>query len=194
MVEDLLSRWLTEERRSALASCPATIDDAQGQLVYISPDFEKLVGVTAADHLGKTPPRPWWPPEDFEMITGLCSFVSAGLAVQFGLHLFQGTLAHADGTRLQVTADYAHVVDECGTPVLHMIRYLPRATSHPDFERLSGRERDVARCLLAGRPTTGVAADLGISPHTVRNHVKSIFRKLDVHTRLELMRRYGPSS
>ena len=194
MVEDLLSKWLTEERRSALASCPATIDDAQGQLVYISPPFEKLVGVVAADHLGKGPPRPWWPAEDFEVITGLCSFVSDGLADQFGLHQFQGTLAHADGHRLQITADYAAAVDECGTPVLHMIRYLPRATSHPDFEQLSGREREVARCLLAGLPTKGVAADLGISPHTVRNHVKAIFRKLDVHTRLELMRRYGASS
>ena len=78
--------------------------------------------------------------------------------------------------------------------MLYMVRFLPRAAGHPDFEQLSAREREVAQRLLAGRPTAGVADDLGISPHTVRNHVKAIFHKLDVHSRLELMRRYGVPS
>ena len=58
MADDILSKWLTEEVRSALASCPSTVNDALGQLVYMSEPFEKLVDVVADDYLGKGPPRP----------------------------------------------------------------------------------------------------------------------------------------
>ena len=52
---------------------------------------------------------------------------------------------------------------------------------------LSARERDVARLLLRGMRTDQIAADLHISPHTLRDHVKAIFSKLGVRHRAELM-------
>lgn len=56
-----------------------------------------------------------------------------------------------------------------------------------DVDRLSERERDVLFCLLEGHRVAAVADTLCVSPHTVRNHLKSIFRKLDVHSQAELI-------
>jgi DNA-binding NarL/FixJ family response regulator len=50
---------------------------------------------------------------------------------------------------------------------------------------LSPRERDVLRRLALGRSNTEIASDLGISPRTVASHVGSIYRRLQVHTRID---------
>lgn len=47
------------------------------------------------------------------------------------------------------------------------------------------REREVVRLLAQGRSTAQIAALLGISPRTIRNHVQNILCKLHVHSRLE---------
>lgn len=61
----------------------------------------------------------------------------------------------------------------------------------PDIDRLltivergqvSSREKDVLGLLLQGRRAPEIAVALGISPHTVRNHLKALYRKLGVHS------------
>lgn len=47
------------------------------------------------------------------------------------------------------------------------------------------REREVVRLLAQGSSTAEIAAQLGITPRTVRNHVQNILCKLHVHSRLE---------
>ncbi len=54
-------------------------------------------------------------------------------------------------------------------------------------EALSQREMEVLRLLAAGRRGPQIADELFISYSTVRTHLKSIHRKLDVHTRQELL-------
>jgi DNA-binding NarL/FixJ family response regulator len=56
-----------------------------------------------------------------------------------------------------------------------------------DLARLSQRERQVAELLAGGKTAKDVAAALGLSANTVRNHVKSIFAKLRVHSQVELL-------
>jgi DNA-binding NarL/FixJ family response regulator len=53
--------------------------------------------------------------------------------------------------------------------------------------RLSQREREILRAVSAGQRVASIARLLGISPHTVRNHLKAIFRKVGVHSQLELL-------
>jgi DNA-binding NarL/FixJ family response regulator len=53
---------------------------------------------------------------------------------------------------------------------------------------LSPRERDVLACMVEGKQPRQIAAELVISTDTVRTHTRSIFSKLDVHSRLEAVR------
>ena len=62
-------------------------------------------------------------------------------------------------------------------------------TVHPDLDLLSRRERDVVTHLLQGHRVVSIAELLEVSEHTVRNHLKSIFRKLGVHSQAELVDR-----
>jgi two-component system, probable response regulator PhcQ len=55
------------------------------------------------------------------------------------------------------------------------------------LDQLSKREREIVETLLGEGSVTGVATSLHISLHTVRNHLKSIFRKLGVHSQVELV-------
>jgi PAS domain S-box-containing protein len=50
---------------------------------------------------------------------------------------------------------------------------------------LTAREREVFELLCAGLADKEIAARLGLAPNTVRNHVATIYTKLDVHSRGE---------
>lgn len=52
---------------------------------------------------------------------------------------------------------------------------------------LSKRELDVTRMIARGLGTSEIAAGLFLSPHTVRDHVKSVFEKTGVSSRGELV-------
>ena len=58
---------------------------------------------------------------------------------------------------------------------------------HPELEALSPREAEVLSLLVAGDRVPTIAERLHISQHTVRNHLKSMYRKLDVGTQSELI-------
>lgn len=53
---------------------------------------------------------------------------------------------------------------------------------------LSRREIEIANAVVDVGATPKIARSLHISPHTVRNHLKSIYDKLGVHSRAELVK------
>lgn len=60
-----------------------------------------------------------------------------------------------------------------------------------DLTLLSQRERDVVNALCRGLRLSDIAKVLGISNHTARNHLKHVFRKLGVHSQVELLALIG---
>jgi DNA-binding NarL/FixJ family response regulator len=58
----------------------------------------------------------------------------------------------------------------------------------PSVPSITPREREVISGLVCYRRLSTVADVLGISVHTARNHLKSVFRKLNLHSQDELMR------
>jgi DNA-binding CsgD family transcriptional regulator len=62
---------------------------------------------------------------------------------------------------------------------------------------LSDREEQIARLVLEGLQVADIATALYVSPYTVRDHLKAIYRKTRSHTRHQLAARlsgYGPAS
>jgi DNA-binding NarL/FixJ family response regulator len=83
-------------------------------------------------------------------------------------------------------------LDRASTAIL--LAELTRGEQHekgdPDAEkiaRLSPREREVAELIGEGLSNRKIAERLFISETTVRHHLTSIFSKLEVHDRLELL-------
>lgn len=58
-----------------------------------------------------------------------------------------------------------------------------------DAYGLTGRERDVLGELLRAEPVKRIARNLGLSEHTVRDHLKRIYRKLGGQSRQEVAQR-----
>jgi DNA-binding CsgD family transcriptional regulator len=57
----------------------------------------------------------------------------------------------------------------------------------PAGEHLSAREFEIVTRMLRGDRVTTIARDLYLSTSTVRNHLSHIFRKLGVHSQVELI-------
>ncbi|HLY50189.1 MAG TPA: response regulator transcription factor [Solirubrobacteraceae bacterium] len=55
--------------------------------------------------------------------------------------------------------------------------------------RLSQREREVLTLVAAGSTNREIAAQLSLSPHTVKEYTSTLYRKLDVRNRLEAVNR-----
>jgi DNA-binding CsgD family transcriptional regulator/GAF domain-containing protein len=53
---------------------------------------------------------------------------------------------------------------------------------------LTRRERDVARLAIQGLHDWEIGEDLNLSPHTVKHHLKAIYRKLGISSRVGLVR------
>ncbi len=57
--------------------------------------------------------------------------------------------------------------------------------SSAELADLTSRERDTLGLMCEGLADKEIAARLGVSPNTVRNHVAALYSKLDVHSRSE---------
>ena len=57
------------------------------------------------------------------------------------------------------------------------------AAATSELDVLTAREREVLELLAQGLTNKEIATELFITTNTVKRHLKSIFEKLDVHTR-----------
>ncbi len=64
----------------------------------------------------------------------------------------------------------------------------PAAAQGDGLDALSARELEVAQRVVDRRTNPEIAADLFLSLKTVETHMRNIFRKLDVSSRVEVAR------
>jgi two-component system nitrate/nitrite response regulator NarL len=87
-------------------------------------------------------------------------------------YLIKTTAADAMMLALQkVLGGESHFSDDLG---------FAQTTAH-----MTPRQREVLDLLCQGKVNKEIASLLGMSDHTVRTHLKTVFRTLDVHTRTE---------
>ena len=73
---------------------------------------------------------------------------------------------------------------------LRLVTFLPEGDDAARFlhARLTPRERQIVRLILAGHDNAGIALQLGIGEGTLRNHRKRLHKKLGVHAERDLFR------
>jgi DNA-binding CsgD family transcriptional regulator len=141
-----------------------------GQVPWISDDAAADLGVqiwqtgkAAIIPMGHSRMANWLDMVRQANSTRQCSLSSGGINVQH--------LGSHNGQALYLVIDRARQL---------------RAALPPAWNTLTKREREIAEQLAAGYSVGNVATAFGISPGTVRNHTKRIYRKLGVSTRVEL--------
>jgi DNA-binding NarL/FixJ family response regulator len=72
-------------------------------------------------------------------------------------------------------------------PLLQLLREIPVAGWRPVHSRLTNREWQIVELLAGGASTEDIAERLVLSPSTIYSHVKSLMRKLGVHSRREVV-------
>jgi DNA-binding CsgD family transcriptional regulator len=101
-----------------------------------------------------------------------------------------GQAGPGDGTReTQLEAHLLRIAQELrAAGLMPGLEQLPALAEAPQLGELTSRELAVLTRLLDGERVSGIAADLFVSPSTVRNHLSSIYAKLGVHSQVDLIR------
>ncbi len=123
----------------------------------------------------------------------ICSRVSELLDAGVHQQSMRDRLRISDGA--EVTTEFVTLetgAEGLGRVVLVVVREIAEPPDHlidryAAQHRLSPREREILRLLVQGYDTAGLAMHLGISPHTVRDHLKNVFRKTSNRSRSELI-------
>jgi DNA-binding NarL/FixJ family response regulator len=84
-----------------------------------------------------------------------------------------------------VAAGEAILSPRVAATMLTRIRSSGRPSVPQAGTRLSPREQEVLRLVARGADNVAIAAELFISPHTVKNHISSILAKLHVANRIQ---------
>ena len=72
--------------------------------------------------------------------------------------------------------------------VRHQQGEASRVAAATEALHLTPRETDVLSRLVEDDTEAGIADALGVSPHTIRTHVKNLYAKLQVHSRAQAVR------
>src|SRR5690606_9543552 len=115
-------------------------------------------------------------------------------------NIFRSIQAGADGYLLKDTAPQAlydaitqtlaggaAMTPSIALKTLNLLR-APLSLQNDDVDetiKLTSRETEVLEQLSKGLPYTSIAANLCISPSTVRRHIENIYQKLQVHSKTE---------
>jgi len=100
------------------------------------------------------------------------------------------TLIGRDGRRVRLRASSVPLRENGVVIGVFGIAYPAGVTSDDDAPageslELTARQREVLALLADGLGTSAIAERLGVADETARNHIRAIFRELDVHSRLE---------
>ncbi len=140
--------------------------EATRQMAMIAPLTRVLV-LTASD-------------EDADVMDAILAGACGYLLKDASVHeLISGICAAANGESLVSPAIAAKVLERLRTS----------SGSGPEAEairsELSDREMQVLKLIASGQDNAQIAADLHISPKTVKNHISNIFMKLQIENRIQ---------
>ena len=165
------------------------IFDNQGHIIFANPPADHLLSLQTEDNLPASfngqPRQP--------LFTLLSSLVERVISGDVAASPWRGAIELGDGLMMACEAtpvtDFEHDAPNAVLVVLRPteseseIRVQAFAESHS----LSPREQEVLHLVSRGLTTAAMAEELGISPHTVRDHLKHLYHKTGTKGRSELL-------
>ena len=164
---------------------PASLHDVEGRFLHVNEAAERAIGQSNARLLGRHFTEPV-PPEARENVAAqFRRAVECGEATDFET-VFVDASGQLRGVRAQ------HLPLRSGDAVVGVL-ILAFGTRRPPSgliglepqPQLTPRQHEILGLIASGLSTSEIATQLTISPETVRNHIRSLFSELNVHTRLE---------
>jgi len=165
------------------------IFDERGDIVFANPPADRLLSLQTEDDLlaecGGEPRQP--------LFTLLASLMEKIGSPSGGNPPFNGILNLADGRIMKCEVTPIRQPDGGGPDmVLVFLQFVgseskARIDAFSSSYGLSPREHEVVLLLLQGLTTTAMADQMGISPHTIRDHIKHLYRKTETRSRSELL-------
>jgi DNA-binding CsgD family transcriptional regulator len=154
----------------------------------IAPDPAKAANLDSFEAFGL-------PERAFEVPTPIYALVERARAVVAGLETAPARLRMRDRSGRWLVL-HASALAGPGTPDPSAVAVVIEAAKSSEIApiiieaySLTAREREVVGAIARGGSTAEIAAELYLSPHTVRDHVKTVFEKVGVSSRGELVAR-----
>ena len=147
------------ERALEQINVPAYVIDSSGIIRWVNPAGQRVVG----DVTGRQFTSVVAPEETRRARQSFAQKVVGNVEVS-AVPLYSG------GQIVGVFGQLVHVDEE------------PARPPHP---HLTPRQAEVLRLLERGHSTNQISGELHLSPETVRNHIRHLFRALGVHSRIE---------
>ena len=171
------------------ASHLVLIFDDRGHIIFANPPADDLLSLQTEDELPASfngqSRRPLFTLLS-SLVEGVVSGDTVGSPWKGVIELGDGRMMACEATRV---TDVEHGAPDAVLVILRPtesgsgIRVQAFAASHG----LSRREQEVLQLLSRGLTTAAMADELGISPHTVRDHLKHLYRKTGTKGRSELL-------
>jgi len=172
------------------ASHLVLIFDNDGHIIFANPAGDDLLSLQTEDELpagfNGQPRQPL-----FSLLTSLVERVVSGDGAESP---WRGVIELGDGRMMACEArQVTNLVPDLPDAVLVILRPTEpesdiRVRAFAASHDLSPREQEVLHLLGLGLTTAAMADELGISPHTIRDHLKHLYRKTGTKGRSELLR------
>ena len=157
---------------------PSYVLDTTGIVRWINPAAERLLGNVRGRHITSVVA-----PEDSRRARELFTQKVIGTTPATDA---PGVLLSTTGQRVPVEISAVPLKSgERVVGVFGLLEERPADTLAAPPPHLTPRQVEVLRLLEQGRSTKQIAAELHLSTETVRNHIRRLFRALDVNSRLE---------
>ena len=196
VLEPKLAAWQT---RIALATgdrpqAEAIVDTAE-RLAQDNPDFPALANAAAhargilrndaasLSHAGARSSDPWASASAAEDLGGL---LADGPDQQAAVHSLDQALVGYE--KIGALRDAARVRAKLRRFGVRRRHWKQSARPVTGWASLTDTERSVATLVAQGLTNRQVGAQMFLSPHTVKFHLRQVFRKLDINSRVELAR------
>ena len=186
--------WRSAMEDSALVGLRAR--DAQGRLIYVNRTFCEMVGRSADELVGRSPPMPYWPSDALDEAEQRSQRNLAGLAPREG---YEAHWVHADGRRVDVMVFESPLVDASG----RHIGWMGSMIDITQRKQLEERERHQAeamahqaRLTTLGEVASALAHQLNQPLTVIASYNSGVLRMLeragfDNDTVLNALRRQG---